>query len=66
MQKLEIAGKKYHYLSPQWKNSEEKAIIFWLDLDDRKRCSSGWFTTKDLLDWIDVKGPVADLAKSRK
>lgn len=54
---LERKGKRYLALSPKWKDSTEKEIIFWLNPYD-ETCNYGWFSLKDLKNWAHNKGPI--------
>lgn len=69
-EKLKAAGKGYFdskgymALSPQWIDKEETAIRFWLNPMDQKNDDCGWFTVRDLLDWIEGKGSIP--MKARK
>ncbi len=71
--KLEKAGKKYFALTPKWSkelistaHGEIKTkydVLYWLNPQDQKNNSYGWFTVEELLLWAENKGPVIDRMK---
>ena len=58
--KLDKAGKKYFALSPSRFDDE---IKFWLNPYDQKTNQCGWYTVKELEQWIDDKGPIMEMRK---
>jgi len=57
-ERLKKAGKKYFALSPKWKDETETDIIYWLNPTGQKENNYGWFTIKDLEDWINNTGKI--------
>ena len=57
-EKLEKAGKHFFALSPRWKDSEKKEIVFWLNPQEQHANNSGWYTISDLEDWIKGVGKI--------
>lgn len=55
-ERLRKAGKEFFALSP--KRNEDGEIIFWLNPMEQRQNNFGWFTVKDLDDWIEGKGPI--------
>jgi hypothetical protein len=56
--KLKEADKKYFALSPRWKDKDKKEVVFWLNPYDQQNNNFGWYSAKDLEEWIEGKGPV--------
>lgn len=54
-EKLEAAGKKYFALSPRL---YEDGVKFWLNPYDQHLYDSGYYTVKDLEEWIENKGKI--------
>jgi hypothetical protein len=48
----------YYALSPRWKDETKKEVVFWLNPCSQDRFNFGWFTVKDLDDWIAGTGKV--------
>lgn len=55
-ERLKQAGIKYHALSPRF--TPEGLLIFWLNPCHQDRFNHGWFTVKDLDEWIAGTGPI--------
>lgn len=54
-------GKKpYFAMSPRDEEGQEDGLIWWLNPTDQKNVQFGWFTTSQLRDWADGKGPVLE------
>lgn len=64
--KLEVAGKRYHALSPRWVDEGETEISYWLNPEEQRNNNYGWFTLQDLLDWIQNKGPILKVPEGSK
>jgi len=58
-EKLNKKGKKFRALNPAWADESMSEIKFWLNPVDRGE-NAGWYTVKELEDWIDGKGPVVE------
>lgn len=48
----------YYALSPRWKDETKKEVIFWLNPCNQDKINFGWFTVKDLDEWIAGTGKV--------
>ena len=53
----------YFACSPRWANDKEKEdtkypVVYWLNPQDQKNNSAGWFTVEELEKWIEGKGPI--------
>ena len=57
-ERLKAAGKQYFALSPRWKDEKRGEVIFWLNPMKQDENNFGWFTVKDLDDWIAGKGKI--------
>lgn len=57
-QKLKNAEKRYYALTPTWSDEKKESLIFRLNPEDQEDNNFGWFTLKDLEDWILGKGPI--------
>jgi hypothetical protein len=60
--RLQVANLRYYALSPAWSKTMERdgkrSLQFWLNPMDQHQNNSGWFTVKDLDDWIAGKGKI--------
>ena len=56
--RLKEAGKNYFALSPKWKDDTQTEVIFWLNPMEQDKNNYGWFTVKDLEDWIKGVGKI--------
>ena len=54
-EKLEAAGKRFFALSPK---ILKDGLRFWLNPYDQHIYNSGWYSVKDLEEWIDNKGKI--------
>lgn len=57
-EKLKTANKRYFALSPRWANEEKKEVTFWLNPMDQQNNNFGWYSAKDLEEWIEGNGPI--------
>lgn len=57
---LKAAGKRWHALSPAFFKDENgnEIIKFWLNPWGQKENNFGWFTEKELRQWINNEGPI--------
>lgn len=55
---LLAAKKEFIALKPGWKDPATKEIWFWLNPYDQKKYNYGWFTVKELKEWIKEEGPI--------
>jgi hypothetical protein len=56
--KLKEAGKNYFALSPRWKDENKKEVVFWLNPHDQQNNNFGWYSAKELEEWIEGNGPI--------
>lgn len=49
---------KYYALSPRWKDSKKRSVVFWLNPTDQKNNNYGSFTVTELKQWMKGKGPI--------
>lgn len=56
--RLADAKIQYFALSPRWSDDTKKDVVFWLNPYDQHCNNSGWYTVKDLDQWIHGKGSV--------
>ena len=56
--KLKDAKKEYFALSPEWKDENETEFHFWLNPVEQRENNLGWFTLKDLEDWVKGEGRI--------
>jgi hypothetical protein len=57
-EKLKAAGKRWFALSPRWKDSSKKEVVFWLNPEGQHLNNYGEFTVADLELWIKDQGPI--------
>lgn len=55
---LTAAGLRWYALSPDWRAGEGSDLLVYLNPQDQKRFSSGWFTVPELQSWAQGNGPV--------
>lgn len=61
---LKAAGLRWHALSPDWVDREVQTdLAFFLNPWEQAKYNFGWFTTAELLEWADGKGPVIRYAE---
>lgn len=65
--RLKAAKKTYYALSPQWDDEAPEGVKFFLNPTEQDRNNFGWFTVKDLDDWIAGRGsiPMTDEQRPR-
>lgn len=65
---LKKAGKGWHALSPGYRGGIESPenLEFFLNPRDQKIYAAGWYSEKELREWIEEKGPVADGILAKK
>lgn len=56
--KLRKADKGYYALSPRWSDDDKTEVVFWLNPYDQRNNNFGWYSVKDLEDWIKGKGKI--------
>ena len=54
-ERLRKAGKKWFYLGPK---KHDGVLKFWLNPTEQQDNNAGWFTVKELDQWIKGKGPI--------
>ena len=57
---LREKGKRWHALSPAWREGEGSELIYFLNPWEQKKYAYGWFTTEELRQWAHDSGPVVD------
>ena len=55
---LKAAGKKWHALSPGWRDKRKQHVDFFLNPCEQQRYDFGWFTVEELRQWARDEGPV--------
>lgn len=65
-EKVKNAGKKFHALSPKWKDDKKKEVIFWLNPQEQNKNNFGWYSVQDLEDWCEDKGPIPMTQEQRE
>lgn len=63
--KLAAADKRYHALSPRWKDESKSEVIFWLNPTPQDINNYGWFSVADLEAWARNEGPIPKQPVSR-
>lgn len=58
-QVLKDAGRGWYALSPDWVDREMQTdVAFFLNPREQSKYNHGWFTTEELCEWAEGKGPV--------
>lgn len=57
---LNKAGKRFHALSPRWREGEGSELLFYLNPHEQSKYSGGWLTVKELQQWAHDTGPVVE------
>jgi hypothetical protein len=60
---LRKADRKYYALSPRWKDSTKKEVVFWLNPQEQHTYNYGWYGIDDLKLWAKGEGPIIKKAE---
>lgn len=66
VKRLNAAKKEFFACSPAWANKDKKEVHFWLNPEQQDENNYGWYTVKDLDDWIAGKGKIPMTAEQKR